>query len=150
MDKNSFSKSDSSLLPPEGYIPGQDSLQHPPFHEIQPHLKHSGPGIASFVISVVALVGYIISFVIVGFLYSSILNELGELTNDSSQAFLFLGSAILGLAALNVIGVVLGIIGISIRNRRKIFGIIGTIINGVIILVFMLLITTVLVNAGAQ
>ena len=149
MDNNSFTKSDSSTLPAND-IPGQNTEQESPSPEFQPPLKHSGPGIASFVISLVALLGYIISFIIVGVMASSILNEFGELSNDSSQAFLFLGLAILGLAALNVIGVVLGIIGISIRNRRKIFGIIGTIINGVIILVFMLLITTILVNAGAQ
>lgn len=131
MDNNSFSKLD-------------------PPHEIQHDLKHSGPGIASFVISLVALVGYIVSFVFAGAMATSILNELGEITPDSSQAFLFLGSAVLILSALNVIGVVLGIIGISLRNRRKIFGIIGTIINGIIILVFMLLIATILVNAGAQ
>ncbi|MOA67205.1 hypothetical protein D3C78_1942810 [compost metagenome] len=52
------------------------------------------------------------------------------------------------LSALNVIGVVIGIIGLSIRKRRKVFGVIGTIINGVIILLFMLLITIFLVNAG--
>lgn len=61
---------------------------------------------------------------------------------------MLLGLTVIILAALNVIGVVIGIIGLSIRKRRKVFGIIGTIVNGVIILLFMLLITTFLVNAG--
>jgi len=134
MDPNSFTQQD----PPDS------------FQENQHDFKHSGPGIASFVISLVALVGYIVSFVIAGVMSSSILNEFGEISSDSSQAFLFLGLAVLVLAALNVIGVVLGIIGISLRKRRKIFGVIGTIINGVIILIFMLVIATILVNAGAQ
>ncbi|MDQ0191864.1 hypothetical protein [Paenibacillus wynnii] len=138
MDNNSFSKSDSP-------IPSTVNL-----HEIKPNLKHSGPGIASFVISLVSLLGYLVSFVIAATMATSILNEFGELSNDSSQAFMFLGVAVLGLAALNVIGVVTGIIGISLRNRRKVFGVIGTIINAIIILIFMLLIATVLVNIGAQ
>lgn len=134
MDYNSLSKSDPSQ---HEELLGQD-------------LKHSGPGIASFVISLVALVGYIITFVITGVMEASILNEFGELTNDSSQALMFLGVAVLILVVLNIIGVVLGIIGISLRDRRKVFGIIGTIINGVIILVFMLFIATILVNVGAM
>ncbi|MNI32080.1 hypothetical protein D3C87_1866610 [compost metagenome] len=53
------------------------------------------------------------------------------------------------LAAFNVIGGVLGIIGLTLRKRRKVFGIIGTIINAVFLLLFMLIISTVLVNAGS-
>ncbi|MNN94108.1 hypothetical protein D3C81_2126790 [compost metagenome] len=62
---------------------------------------------------------------------------------------MFLGLSVLILAAVNVIGAVVGIIGLTHRKRRKVFAIIGTIINGVILLLFMLLIATILVNAGA-
>ncbi|MNW71115.1 hypothetical protein D3C74_507660 [compost metagenome] len=53
------------------------------------------------------------------------------------------------LAAFNVIGGVLGIIGLTLRKRRKVFAVIGTTINAVFLLVFMLIISTVLVNAGS-
>jgi len=56
---------------------------------------------------------------------------------------------VLLLAAVNVIGAVIGIIGLTLRKRRKVFAVIGTIINAVILLLFMLLIASVLVNAGA-
>lgn len=79
---------------------------------------------------------------------SSLVNENSELLSQSSQFIMLLGLTVIILGALNVIGVVIGIIGLSIRKRRKVFGIIGTIVNGVIILLFMLLITTFLVNAG--
>lgn len=136
MDDNSLSKSDSPEAP---YV----------YEEMKQNSKHSGPGIASFVISLVTLLGYAISFLIVGGMASSIMNEAGNLSTDSSQSIMFLGLSVLVLAALNVIGVVIGIIGISLRKRRKVFGIIGTIINGLIILLFMLLVAAVLVNAGA-
>jgi hypothetical protein len=151
MDKDYLSKSDP--LNPSSttdQLPEPGTPLNPPYHELRHNFQHSGPGIASFVISMITLLGYIVSFVIAGAMATSILDEFGEISNDSSQAFLFLGLVVLGLAALNVIGVVLGIIGISLRNRRKVFGIIGTIINAVIILLFMLLIATILINAGAM
>ncbi|MOA62025.1 hypothetical protein D3C78_1873160 [compost metagenome] len=79
---------------------------------------------------------------------SSMVNENSNLLAESSQSIMLLGMSVIILSALNVIGVVIGIIGLSIRKRRKVFGVIGTIINGVIILLFMLLITIFLVNAG--
>ncbi|MRN53095.1 hypothetical protein [Paenibacillus monticola] len=136
MDYDSLSKSDSPEPP---YV----------YEEMKQNFKHSGPGIASFVISVVTILGYAVSFLLVGGMASSIMNEAGNLSTDSSQSLMFLGLSVLVLAALNVIGVVIGIIGISLRKRRKVFGIIGTIINGLIILLFMLLVAAVLVNAGA-
>ncbi|WP_410512094.1 hypothetical protein PaeBR_18920 [Paenibacillus sp. BR2-3] len=150
MDNDFLSKSDPPIPSPINNAPDPGQPEPLPNREVRYDLKHSGPGIASFVISIVTLIGYIVSFIIAGAMASSILDEFGEMSNDSSQAFLFLGLVVLGLAALNVIGVVLGIIGLSLRNRRKVFAIIGTIINAIIILVFMLLIATVLVNAGAM
>ncbi|MNW69258.1 hypothetical protein D3C74_482260 [compost metagenome] len=62
---------------------------------------------------------------------------------------MLLGLTVLILAAVNVIGAVTGIIGLTLRRRKKVFAIIGTVINAVILILFMLLIATVLVNAGA-
>ncbi|MNY82225.1 hypothetical protein D3C86_2242040 [compost metagenome] len=62
---------------------------------------------------------------------------------------MLLGLTVLILAAVNVAGAVVGIIGLTLRRRKKVFAIIGTVINAVILLLFMLMIATVLVNAGA-
>lgn len=111
--------------------------------------QHSGPGIASFVIALVTFIGYAITFVVVGKQASSILSESNSGINESAGTFMFLGVTVLILAAVNVIGAVVGIIGLTLRNRRKVFAVIGTIINAIILLLFMLLISTILVNAGS-
>ena len=151
MDPNLLSKSDVPAAQSSESSLNQDQLldESPIIHPMKEYdLKHSGPGIASFIISLVSIVGYIVTFIIIGLMASSMITEDGSLLADSSGTIALLGLAILILAALNVIGVVVGIIGLALRKRRKVFGIIGTIINGVIILLFMLLITTFLVNAG--
>jgi hypothetical protein len=119
------------------------------FQENKRDFKHSGPGIASFIIALVTLVGYAVSFVFVGMQASDILSNSNDVIADSSETIMFLGLTVLILAAVNVIGAVIGIIGLTLRRRRKVFAIIGTIINGAILLLFMLLIATILVNAGA-
>ncbi|OBZ11971.1 hypothetical protein A8L34_16795 [Bacillus sp. FJAT-27264] len=118
------------------------------YQEMKQNLKHSGPGIASFVISMVTVLGYVIAFVIVGARASSVFDQSGNLLASASEIIITIGISVLILSALNVIGVVVGIVGLALRNRRKVFGIIGTITNGVIVLLFMMLISTVFVNAG--
>ncbi|WP_052380613.1 hypothetical protein [Paenibacillus camerounensis] len=110
--------------------------------------KHSGPGIASFVIALVTVIGYAIAFVYAGMQATSILNSSNDVINDSSQAIMMLGLAVIILVAVNIAGAVVGIIGLTLRRRKKVFAIIGTIINAIILILFMLMIATVLVNAG--
>ncbi|MBY9080418.1 hypothetical protein KIH86_07065 [Paenibacillus sp. HN-1] len=112
-------------------------------------LKHSGPGIASFVIAMVALAGYIIAFAVAGSMMGPLIDETDGLSSGSGGAFLLLGFSMLGLGALNVIGVIVGIIGLVLRQRRKVFGIIGTIINSLVIVAFVLLIALALAAAGS-
>jgi len=148
MEYNPLSKPDNPELPRTDQPEFQEPPASHPYQNSKQDRKHSGPGIASFIISLATLIGYVVSFIAVAAAVSSIMNEIDILNSDSSQAFMFLGLAVIGLAALNVIGVVLGIIGLAIPNRRKVYATIGTIVNGLIILVFMLVIATVLVNAG--
>ncbi|MFD1773214.1 hypothetical protein [Paenibacillus rhizophilus] len=144
MDEHEFPKKDTPQGDP---YPGTSGFS--PYPEEPRKLKHSGPGIASFVIAMVTLTGYIVSFIVAGALIGPAVTETTVLNGQSGGAFLFLGMAVLALAALNFIGVVVGIIGLALRGRRKVFGIIGTIINGIILLVFLLLIAVVLMSAGA-
>lgn len=144
MDEHEFPKKTRRKSNP---YPGASAFA--PYPEEQRKLKHSGPGIASFVIGVVTLAGYIVTFIVAGAMVGPAMNETSMLNGQSGGAFLFLGMAVLALAALNFIGVVVGIIGLALRGRRKVFGVIGTIINGIILLVFLLLIAVVLMSAGA-
>ncbi|WP_313636959.1 hypothetical protein [Paenibacillus sp.] len=151
MDLSSLSKSDiptTEVGNPQPNLsqPGADSPSS--YQKVDHDLQHSGPGIASFIISLVTIMGYAALFIFIIMKASSMVNENSNLLAESSQSIMLLGMSVIILSALNVIGVVIGIIGLSIRKRRKVFGVIGTIINGVIILLFMLLITIFLVNAG--
>ena len=109
--------------------------------------RHSRLGIASFVISLVTIVGYVILFIIIGSITRSLLKENGELITHSSKVLIFLGSSVLVLAFFNIIGVVMGIIGLTSQKQHKAFDMIGTIINAVIILVFMLFIAFIVVKS---
>ncbi|NQX48469.1 hypothetical protein HQN87_24370 [Paenibacillus tritici] len=120
------------------------------YEENKRDYKHSGPGIASFVIALFTLVCYAITFVYVGAQAASLMNENNKLIADSAETIMYLGLTVLILVAVNVIGAVTGIIGLTLRRRRKVFAITGTIINAVLLLLFMLLLSTVLVNAGAS
>jgi hypothetical protein len=150
MDLNSLSKSDVPTAEVGNPQPdlSQPSVGSSSTYQKDRDLQHSGPGIGSFIISLVTIMGYAVLFIFIIMKASSMVNENSNLLAESSQSIMLLGMSVIILSALNVIGVVIGIIGLSIRKRRKVFGVIGTIINGVIILLFMLLITIFLVNAG--
>lgn len=153
MESNYPSKTDQPAYPPNtplnaAGMPAETEPEYV-FQENKRDYKHSGPGIASFIIALVTVIGYAISFVYAGMQATTILSGSNDVINDSSQAIMLLGLTVLILAAVNVIGAVTGIIGLTLRRRKKVFAIIGTVINAVILILFMLLIATVLVNAGA-
>lgn len=151
MDHNTLSKSDASATEAEAYNPNSDQSEALPqssYYKVEHNLQHSGPGIASFIIAMVSILGYAAMFLFIVMKATSLVNENSQLLAESSQAIMLLGLSVIILAALNVIGVVSGIIGLALRKRRKVFGIIGTIINGLILIGFMLLISIFLVNAG--
>lgn len=127
----------------------------------QPPLKHSGIGIASFVLSLIALLMIVIGIVVaatsVGDLGSdeSWLQEMDRITNSygagqeaeigaalmesetfgsAIAVFMIAGIMLLGSLALAFIGLILGIVGVASRERRKTFGIIGLVINALILL----------------
>lgn len=108
-----------------------------PIHSDTPVIvKHSGPGIASFVLSMVSLLGYIVSVALIGALISPILNvDSNTVTNENMVQKLGVAVLVVILFILmNVIGLILGIVGVSLKNRKKIFAILGLILNGVILL----------------
>ncbi|WP_172252300.1 hypothetical protein [Saccharibacillus deserti] len=106
-------------------------------------LKHSGVGIASFVLSLVSIALYVVFFVAaIGVAYS--FSEMGTTldpytaTEEQLMGFgvgaLVLLLSILGAAVLNLVGVILGIVGLVSKDRKKVFPVIGTILNGLCLL----------------
>ncbi|OAB43211.1 hypothetical protein [Paenibacillus glacialis] len=98
-------------------------------------VKHSGPGIASFVLCMISLLGYIASVAFIGSLFTSSLNEnLSSLSEETIEKLGVAGSIVILFLLMNLIGVILGIVGVSLRNRKKIFAILGLIMNAAILI----------------
>ncbi|WP_405156058.1 hypothetical protein [Paenibacillus sp. FSL K6-0108] len=103
-------------------------------------LKHSGPGIASFVIGLVSIIGYMLTLVIATMAINS---SIGALVTPIQveeialhPAVVLASLAVLVCLILNLAGLILGVIGLILKNRKKVFAIIGTILSGVMILAF--------------
>ncbi|MDT0121903.1 hypothetical protein Q9R46_04575 [Paenibacillus sp. RRE4] len=107
-------------------------------------LKHSGPGIASFVVGLVGFLGHLITFVLMSLALNNSIELLGSSISREELAIhpaVVLGSlAFLVCLILNLIGLILGIIGLALKNRRKVFAVIGTILSGLLILFFIVLV----------
>ncbi|KAA8785196.1 hypothetical protein ABIE27_004020 [Paenibacillus sp. 4624] len=108
------------------------------------HLKHSGPGIASFVVGLVGFLGHLVTFALMSLVLNNTIELLGSSISREELAIhpaFVLGSfAFLVCLILNFIGLILGIIGLALKNRRKVFAIIGTILSGLLILFFTVLV----------
>jgi len=97
--------------------------------------NHSKLGIASFVIFIVAIL-----IEIIGVSYSTYLQvKLGNVDPKSMETIIT-GSFILFGIFLNIIGFALGVVGIFKKNTKKVFSIIGTILNVCIPLFLLLMI----------
>ena len=96
----------------------------------QPRLKHSGLGIASFIVSL-AMGVYFILVVFVAAVIATVTP--GDMPDTSPAAVIIGLFAVLGLIGC-VAGIGLGIAGMCQKNRKKVFSILGLIINGLIVL----------------
>ncbi|MFB9327469.1 hypothetical protein ACFFSY_16185 [Paenibacillus aurantiacus] len=99
--------------------------------------KQSGLGIASFIIGVASIAGVIVSIIIIT---SYIMNDLGlngnmiEIDAAELGPQLMLGGLLmLGSVLLALLGLILGIVGACMRNRRKAFAIVGIVLNGLLV-----------------
>ena len=121
----------------------EGSQEQTPFTSVPPEtdsapLKHSGPGIASFVIGLLsillAVVAYAVIFVgLAEYADEGVLAMPGpeELAGNMSLVggtLLFFFSLLLA-----VVGAVLGIVGCVIRNRRRVFAVLGLVFNALLI-----------------
>ncbi|GIP36218.1 hypothetical protein [Paenibacillus sp. J2TS4] len=114
--------------------------------------KHSGPGIASFIVSLLAGIGYIVLIILSTAVLANKLAALPDLTIENIEqlqqtpelvtVILFVGLGMLGAFVTSLIALVLGIIGLLQKNRKKAFAITGTILSGIMVgipLLFFLL-----------
>lgn len=132
------------------YIQAQPPVFMP--EQPEPMRKHSGPGIASFIISLVTIIGYIACVAIIGAIISPYLGPDGMLNLpqvEDIQGITLAAFFFLLLILINVIGVILGIVGVAIKNRKKVFSIIGLIINAIIVLVFGIFLVLTIAAAGS-
>ena len=93
-------------------------------------LRHSGLGIASFVISLFCGFGEFALVMVAGFLEASTPKGLDE----ESVAAVLLGLALLGGLGLAFIGLVLGVAGLLTSNRKKVFAVLGLAFNAMLLL----------------
>jgi hypothetical protein len=98
--------------------------------------RHSGMGIASFVIS---LVMGVVLFLLIAAAGVAEVSIPGGLPEDSPWTVL-LGLAILACLVVTLAGLGLGIAGLAQRNRARVLSVLGTVFNSAIILGTVLLI----------
>lgn len=115
----------------------QDQLADPP----SPKKKHSGIGIASFVISIVAVLGLIGCMVAVAAFAGNMIADPNALNPEEAMGgdFAAIAAASLGMfvfVILAFVGAILGIVGLFQKDRAKLFAILGTVFNGLIVGVF--------------
>lgn len=93
-------------------------------------VPHSGFGITSFVLGLLAGVGIFV-LIAIATVYAAMHG--GEMAQDAPE-MLALGLVMLGLMGLTVLGGVFGFIGVLLPGRKKIFAILGLLGNGLIVL----------------
>jgi hypothetical protein len=103
---------------PPGYYPG------PP--------QSSGVGTASFVIGLIA--GLMVIGLIVAAALMTAQSPTRRLDEKSSEA-MTLGCALLVGLGANVLGVILALVNFSQKDRKKLFGILGLVFNGGLLLI---------------
>lgn len=95
-------------------------------------LKHSGVGIASFVLSMLSGVSLFVLFAVAGYMESQ---SPGGMNEDDPTTML-LGVALIAAGMAQFLAFVLGVVGLFQANRKKIFAILGTIFSLLAILAF--------------
>jgi len=91
--------------------------------------KHSGFGIASFVMAILVGIAEFILLIIAGVMESKTPGGLDE----DDPATIILGSLLIGGAVMSFVGIALAVAGFVQGGRSKIFPILGLALNGMII-----------------
>ncbi|MGI8909607.1 MAG: hypothetical protein ACR2JR_03505 [Rubrobacteraceae bacterium] len=105
--------------------------------------RHSKLGVTSLVIAILATVGIVALFVIAALVGASAFGGTNPQTLDPQSiqnSPAFAGLALVGIGflvciILYFVGLVLGLVGIFQRRRKRLFAILGTVANGLAVLV---------------
>ncbi|MPM87769.1 hypothetical protein SDC9_134869 [bioreactor metagenome] len=98
--------------------------------------KHSGIGIASFVIALVSIVIFIAGGIIT--YNSAIAGVSSEEVIQASPIVVIIGILFIGCMISSVVGLVLGVIGVFARKKKRVFAVWGIILNLIITSIFTL------------
>lgn len=104
--------------------------------------RHSRMGLASLVIAVLAIIAIVLFFVISVSVASSAVGNDPQSFDPTSidqnsplaSTFALLGLGLIGSVLLTVVGFGLGVAGLIQRRRKRLFAILGTILNGLVVL----------------
>lgn len=157
----SYGQQNNTYQQQPGYGGHNPSYQQQPggFSDLPPvdktQFPHSKLGIASFIISMLAIIGIIITIILGAAVVSDIVSDeqlMNELKfySENPEAYVNnelmeskLGEAMMsiigafvvtiGSIVLSFIGVILGIIALSSKNKKKTFGLLGVIFNGLVL-----------------
>jgi hypothetical protein len=94
-------------------------------------LRHSGLGIASFVVSMLGGPAMFLLLVVAGVMSAQAPN--GQI-DEKSAAAVGLGLVMIGGIIVALIGAGLGIAGVAQKGRKKVFAVLGLVFNGLIVL----------------
>jgi hypothetical protein len=110
------------------YYEPEDEYDGDDYHARSVDWPHSGMGIASFLLGLLAVIGVLGMFVLIVTMENR--RFLGR--QDDLEAMTGLAACGSGLGAL--VGLGLGIGGVCQSRRRKVFGVIGLCLNGILLL----------------
>lgn len=92
-------------------------------------VRQSGYGIASTIIGIATFAVAFVGLMIIG-----LIQEQGGNAADPTPLMIVLSLGVcLGGPLFHLVGLILGIVGIFQHNRSKVFGIMGTVINGLVV-----------------
>lgn len=99
--------------------------------------KNSRFGIASFILSIVTLLGYILLGALGTTMIEPYMTENGPLlepTQETLEAMTTLAAVFIIVMIINITGLVLGVVGCFSKTRKRAVAVIATIVNGVVII----------------
>ena len=101
--------------------------------------SQSGLGIASFIIAVVSVIITVGIFVSIFSEVNAARYEYGDYTPGRATNFMMIGLAVIGVMFVALVGMILGFIALTQPHRNRVWSVLGTILNGLIILGFITL-----------
>ncbi len=115
--------------------------------------KHSGLGIASFIMSIVSIVSFVILTIVIVTMITNVIDFTAIVDANGNRLMTdeelldkitpLIGYLILYplILVIVLIGLILGIVALARKGYKKVFAIIGTVLNGLsLLLVFLLMV----------